>query len=130
MKVLSEKELAERCKKTLDFEKKGAAALVEKWVSRAEKWLEKGIPTPANVMTFKTVHYDVQLNVVGKFGGELLFSLVDLHDPWNGEPHGYPKPYDGDAEMFYLEIMRELNWIDEIHTTKIDDDGNITPIEF
>lgn len=130
MKVLSEKEIAERRNDMLDFEKKGAAALVEKWVSRAEKWLEKGIKTPISVMEFNTCKYQVQLNVIGKFCGELLFSLVDLHDPWNGEPHGYPKPYNGNAEMFYLEIMRELSWIDDIHTTKIDDDGNITPIEF
>ena len=130
MKVLSKKELAEQREKSLGVKKDGAIALVENWVSRAEKWLEKGIKAPITVMEFNTCKYHVQLNVLGKFDGGLFFSLVDLHDPWNGEPHGYPKLYDGDAEMFYLEIMRELSWIDEIHTTKIDGDGNITPIEF
>lgn len=66
---------------------------------------------PVKVMEFKMPFGTVQLNFIGDFGTMKTFTLVDVNDK-----HGYPKELiDGDYESFYLEILRELNYIRTIH---------------
>ena len=47
-----------------------------------------------------------------------MFAMIDLHDPYYGRSHGYPKYYDGDIDAFYAEFQRELNYIVGIHNSE------------
>ncbi len=94
-----------------------AAILGQSIIDRAEWCEETGRRRPFLIADIKTLLFHVQLTYVGRFGDLMSFSLVDLYSP-EGGTHGYPKTYFGDTEAFFLEIIRELNYIAEIHSIK------------
>jgi len=112
MRILSEKEVAERRESAKEFGKQGASELFKSLIDTAAK-VYKETGKPVKVMDFKFCFGTVQLNYVAKEGEEHIFCLWD-----ETEKHGYNKYFGGifgeDYEAFYLEILRELNFIREV----------------
>ena len=61
---------------------------------------------------------EVSFKYCGRLGYNHMFSMIDLHDPYSGKNHGYPKLWEGDVDSFYAEFKRELNYIISIHKDK------------
>ena len=92
-----------------------AAELGQSIIDRAEWWEETGEKRPFLIADIKTLLYHVQLNYIGRCGDYMTFSLVDLCDPYSGGTHGYPKVYNGNTGAFFMEIVRELEYIRSVH---------------
>ena len=112
MRVLSEKEVAERRESAKEFGKQGASELFKSLIdTAAEVYKETG--KPVKVMDFKFCFGTIQLNYINYNDGEHTLSLYDV-----AEKHAYPKHFGGifgeDYEAFYIEILRELNFIREV----------------
>ena len=101
-------------KQKTDFTKTVCSEYLETLISNAERYKSDGEPLPIKLFEFARPSFTAQLNYIGNFGAPML-SLVDLKDPYTGEPHGYPKIYQGDITAFWMEILRELSYIESIH---------------
>ncbi len=113
MKILTEKEVAERRESAKEFGKQGASELFKSLIDTAAE-VYKQTGKPVKVMDFKFCFGTVQLNYISYHDdGEHVFSLYDVE-----KKHGYQKYFGGifgeDYEAFYLEILRELNFIREV----------------
>lgn len=94
-----------------------AEELGQKIIDRAQWCEDTGRKLPFLIAKFKTLKYDVQLHFVGRLGDNMEFTLVDLHSP-EGGAHGYPKLFFGDTGAFCMEIIRELSYIDSLHSKR------------
>ena len=101
--------------KQKNYGRLAAAELGQKFVDRAQKNAIDCDNVPYTLWELKSLRYTVQLNYIGQLGDYMSFSLVDIHSPEGGS-HGYPILYFGDSEAFGMDIIRELNYIDCIHT--------------
>lgn len=100
------------------FGLKAASELGQRIIDRALWCEETGRKLPFLIAKFETLKYKVQLHYLGKLGEHLEFTLVDLHCPYVGGAHGYPKLFLGDTEAFSMELVRELEYIDSIHSPR------------
>lgn len=106
--------LDKRLSKQANWALGGAAELGQCIIDRA-KWCDKnGLRYPFLIADIKTLRYHIQLTYTGLLGDIMSFSLVDLDSPEGGS-HGYPKLFFGDTRAFFMEIIRELNYITELH---------------
>lgn len=117
MKTRSKEEIIENSQK---WGKNAAEQLGAGLIERAHKYEALGVETPVNLMVIKTSLYEIQLNYIGKWFGVEHFTLLDTRDPYTKEPHGYPKPYFGDAQALIADILSEIEWIDSIHRNNTD----------
>lgn len=112
MRILSEKEVAERRESAKEFAKQGASELFKSLIDTAAE-VYKQTGKPVKVMDFKFCFGTIQLNYMSYYDGEHVLNLYDVE-----KKHGYPKPFGGifgeDYEAYYLEILRELNFIREV----------------
>ena len=92
-----------------------SAELGQRIIDRA-KWCEEtGRELPFLIADIETLRCHVQLTYVGTFGDTMSFSLVDLYDPYGRGTHGYPKVFFGDTSAFFMDIVRELEYIYGLH---------------
>ena len=113
MRILSEKEVAELHESAKEFGRQGASELFKSLIDTAAK-VYKETGKPVKVMDFKFCFGTVQLNYINYHeDGEHVLALYDEE-----KKHGYTKYFGGifgeDYEAFYIEILRELNFIREI----------------
>ena len=114
MVELTKQDFKKRFNEQVNWGLNGATELGQCIIDRA-KWCEEtGREHPFLIAEIKTHSYHIQLTYTGLLGDLMSFSLVDLYSPEGGS-HGYPKLFFGDTRAFFMEIIRELNYITELH---------------
>lgn len=117
MKRLTKEEVQNFLNEQKEYGLKAASELGQRIIDRAIWCEEKGRELPFLIAKFETLKYKVQLYYLGRLGENMEFTLVDLHS-LEGGAHGYPKLFFGDKNAFTMELVRELGYIDSLHTPR------------